>query len=128
MNPGDSPFTDVAELDGDPRDLIARRLILNHPWSDAWLLLALIYAREPADRGHLRAVGDFINHAIFTDEELEGGLERLVRSGHAIVVDDRFAPGPGVLDWYDEVTAGKSRTAVLKDLERVQTYLGTPPG
>ena len=56
--------------------------------SDAWLLLSLIYAREPAVRDHLRAVGDYINHAIFTNEELEGGLVRLERAGYAIAIED----------------------------------------
>jgi hypothetical protein len=59
-------------------------------WSDAWLLLSLIYAREPADRDHLRAVGDFINHAIFTDEELDSGLARLLQAGHATEHDGRL--------------------------------------
>jgi hypothetical protein len=93
-------------------------------WSDAWLLLSLIYAHEPADRDHLRMVGDFINHAIFTDEELDGGLARLVEHGHAIACDGRFGPGPQVLNWFATITAGKSRTYVFKDLERVETYLG----
>lgn len=33
-------------------------------WSDAWVLLSLIYAQAPAAREHLRLVGDSINHAI----------------------------------------------------------------
>jgi hypothetical protein len=93
-------------------------------WSDAWLLLSLIYAREPADRDHLRAVGDFINHAIFTDEELDGGLARLRRAGHAVEHEDRFGPSPRVVSWYEAVTAGRSRTAVHKDLQRVEGFLG----
>jgi hypothetical protein len=49
-------------------------------WSDAWLLLSLSYSGEPADREHLRSIGDFINHAIFNDEQLDGGLARLQRA------------------------------------------------
>lgn len=96
--------------------------------SDAWLLLSLIYAREPADRERLRNIGDYINHAIFTDEELEGGLARLLRSGHAVAEESRFAPSPQVLAWYTSITAGKSRTAVHKDLERVGKLLGIRKG
>ncbi|MGC3968499.1 MAG: hypothetical protein QM775_14310 [Pirellulales bacterium] len=92
--------------------------------SDAWLLLSLIYAREPSDRDHLRVVGDFINHAIFTDEELDGGLDRLMQAGHAVVEKGRYSPSPQVLAWYDSLTAGKSRTYVSKDLERVEKLLG----
>lgn len=69
-------------------------------WSDAWLLLALIYSGEPADRVRLRTIGDFINHAIF------------------------YSPSAEVLAWYRSTTAGKSRTAVHKDVERVNRFLG----
>jgi hypothetical protein len=54
-------------------------------WSDAWLLLSLIYGREPLDRQRIRDIGDYINHAIFTDEEVRGGLRRLLegKGGHS---------------------------------------------
>jgi hypothetical protein len=97
-------------------------------WTDAWLLLSLIYAREPSDRDHLRALGDFINHAIVNDEELEGGLLRLIQAGHAVGTDGRFAPSSQVLTWYNAITAGKARTYVFKDLERVETFLGIRTG
>jgi hypothetical protein len=93
-------------------------------WSDAWLLLSLIYSREPADRERLRFIGDSINHAIFTDEELDGGLARLQRAGHAVADDDKYSASPAVLAWYTSLTAGKSRTAVHTDLERVEGFLG----
>ena len=92
-------------------------------WSDAWLLLSLIYSRESADRERLRSIGDFINHAIFTDEELDGGLVRLQHAGYVIAANDRYSPSPAVLAWYAASTAGKSRTAVHKDLERVEGFL-----
>lgn len=116
----------ISRVRPPPVILFDRRLRSMFLWSDAWLLLSLIYARELADRDHLRAVGDYINHAIFTDEELDGGLERLVRKGHAVTVEDQFAPSREVLDWYTGVTAGKSRTAVHKDLERIRRFLGAP--
>lgn len=93
-------------------------------WSDAWLLLSVIYSGEPADRKRLRSIGDFINHAIFTDEELEGGLARLQRAGHVIAVGEKYSPGAEVSAWYTSITAGKARTAVHKDLERVKGFLG----
>ena len=92
--------------------------------SDAWLLLSLIYSRESADRDRLRSIGDFINHAIFTDEELDGGLARLQYAGHVIAASGRYSPSPAVLAWYAASTAGKSRTRVHKDLERVKKFLG----
>lgn len=93
-------------------------------WSDAWLLLSLIYSGEPADRERLRSIGDFINHALFTDEELDGGLARLQQAGHVTVHGDKHSASDAVLAWYTSITAGKSRTAVHKDLERVIGFLG----
>ena len=108
----------------DAPDESTMRLLLMFLWSDAWLLLSLIYARKPADSDLLRATGDFINHAIFTDEELDGGLGRLMGAGYAVKVGRQFAPSPGVLGWYDGITAGKTRTGVQKDIERVEKFLG----
>jgi hypothetical protein len=93
-------------------------------WSDAWLLLSLIYSGEPADRQRLRSIGDFINHAIFTDEELDGGLARLQQAGYVSVHGHKYSASAEVFAWYTSITAGKTRTAVHKDLERVNEYLG----
>ena len=94
------------------------------PWSDAWLLLSLLYSREPADRERIKSIGDFINHAIFTDEELEGGLARLIAAGHVEQVEERYVASSAVLDWYDH--AGPKRRYVHKDLERVREFLSLP--
>ena len=94
-------------------------------WSDAWLLLAILYARGPANRAKIKEIGDFINHAIFTDEELEGGLERLKRTGHVIEADGRFQPSPAVSSWYENVSP--KRSYVYKDLERVEGFLSVTP-
>lgn len=93
-------------------------------WSDAWLLLSLIYSGEPADHERLRSIGDHINHAIFTDEELDGGLARLQRAGHVSALGDKYSPSAAVLAWYKSITAGKTHTAVHKDVERVMGFLG----
>ncbi|MGH9962803.1 MAG: hypothetical protein ACREBC_37755, partial [Pyrinomonadaceae bacterium] len=63
--------------------------------SDAWLLLSIIYAGAPADsadRARIIEVGDSINHAIFTDEELEGGLSRLLSGGLIREGNGHFSP------------------------------------
>lgn len=91
-------------------------------WSDAWLLLAILYAQEPADRTETVAIGDWIQHAIFTDEELEGGLGRLLSAGLAIEIDGRFHPSPRVADWFEQASPKRSR--IYKDLERVEAFLG----
>jgi hypothetical protein len=51
-------------------------------------------------------------------------LARLEQAGHAVTNENRFAPSMQVLAWYDSITTGKSRTAVHKDLQRVEKFLG----
>jgi hypothetical protein len=51
-------------------------------WSDAWVLTAAyVAARNPVSLSDVVAAGDFINHAIFTDEELEHAFTRLTAAG-----------------------------------------------
>jgi hypothetical protein len=93
------------------------------PWSDAWLLLSLIYAREPSDRKRLREIGDFINHAVFTADQLRGGVRRLRAAGHLRRVGRKYTASEDVLGWYDEATKGKKSTQVATDLRRVKEFL-----
>ena len=52
--------------------------------SDAWLLTAAYVTEEnPVSLRSLFAAGDAINHAIFTDEEIDHGLTRLEAAGLA---------------------------------------------
>lgn len=88
--------------------------------SDGWLLLSVIYSGAPADRDRLREIGDRINFAIFTDEELEGGLARLRKAGHVIARRGNYTPSPAVKRWYTSARA----TKVHKDLERAWRFLG----
>ena len=90
--------------------------------ADAWVLLAVLYARAPADRDELVRVGDFINHALFTPEELEGGLRRLCVAGHVVEAAGRFAPSIALREWFR--AHSRTRSYVHKDLERVEDFLG----
>jgi hypothetical protein len=90
--------------------------------SDAWLLLALLYAQEPADRERIIRVGDGINHALFTDEKLEGGLQRLQAAGYVLEEVGRFHAAPALVAWYESVSPERAR--IRKDLERVERFLG----
>jgi hypothetical protein len=89
--------------------------------SDAWVLLAVIYAGEPADRQQIIAAGDHINHAIFMDEELEGGLRRLREAELIVESERRFTPSKEVQDWYK--MSGPRHRRVDRDLERVERLL-----
>jgi hypothetical protein len=53
-------------------------------WSDAWLLTAAYFTEEnPVSLRGLIGAGDAINHAIFTDNEIDHGLTRLSAAGLA---------------------------------------------
>jgi len=59
-------------------------------WSDAWLLLSVAIAQSEggASLDRVVAAGDYINHAIFTFDELDGGVQRLATAG-ILVVESR---------------------------------------
>jgi hypothetical protein len=63
-------------------------------WTDAWLLLAIIYSsgRKPAILKDIVGAGDAINHAIFNDEEFESGLYRLTQGGWVAESPPGFRP------------------------------------
>jgi hypothetical protein len=56
---------------------------MNFSGADDWVLLAVIHAGRggPVPMRAIVSCGDWINHAIFTYEELRGGLARLLRAG-----------------------------------------------
>ena len=90
--------------------------------SDAWVLLAIIYANRsgPATLDKIIGAGDGINHAIFLPNELEGGLARLTAGGYVIEANGTFAPTDKALTY-----SGSSRhsRAMLKELKAVQRML-----
>ena len=66
----------------------------NYLWSDAWLLTAIYGANladEPASLARVIGTGDFINHAIFTLAELNGGFSRLEKGGLITVHDQTYS-------------------------------------
>ena len=92
-------------------------------WSDAWLLLAIIYAGS--DGGNIKTIketGDFINHAIFIDEELEGGFRRLSQAGYIQELNGIYKATPVVWQAYDR--NGKPRRYVYKAVEDMEHFLG----
>ena len=106
--------------------MIEKKIKFN--WSDAWLLLSVIYAgSEGADLERIIAVGDGINHAIFNPDELESGLARLTSSGHIKEKNGVFFATLKIRRAFAKVSP--SRSAIHKDLERVETLIGaaTPP-
>jgi hypothetical protein len=93
-----------------------------HPWSDSWLLHAVIHAssNHPSDLAKLIAVGDHYNHAVFTHDELYGGLDRLVSQGWVIKQNNLFSASRLTLETYAPLQERKlSCHLEMKELESV---------
>jgi hypothetical protein len=64
-------------------------------WSDGWLLASIAYTyshedpNRPKTRHFIERIGDMLNAAIFTDDEIDGGVERLSEAGLAGRHDDK---------------------------------------
>jgi len=61
-------------------------------WSDVWLLTSIAWTDQSrgANLTDLIAVGDYINHAIFSAVELRRGLAKLSYSGYILERESRF--------------------------------------
>jgi hypothetical protein len=100
-----------------------RKKKIESNWSDAWLLLAIIYAGdEGANLERIIEVGDGIEHAIFNPEELESGLARLTSSGYIKEKNGVFRATPKVMSSYLKTTS--QRAYIHKDLERIEKLIG----
>lgn len=97
-----------------------------YQFADSWLLLAIIYAhnQKKSDLASIIAYGDYINHAIFTLEELQGGFFRLFKSGCVLKEKDEYIPSKEIIEFYKNSCS--SRKVVMKDLECVQEELRMP--
>lgn len=94
-------------------------------WSDAWLLLAIVYANKNG-RGSLDriiAAGDLINHAIFKPEELQSGLYRLTAGGYITKKGQDF----DVTENVRETSRKLSRRSgyIREELEQIELVLST---
>ena len=71
--------------------------------SDAWLLLAIIYAgrEEPSTLVDVIAAADYINHAVVVFEEKEDALARLSAGGYIAHTEDK--PQRAVLDEWEDM-------------------------
>lgn len=66
---------------------------IRYRWTDAWLLAAVDLAakNQPAELWQIILSGDNLNHALFTDEELESGLARLTQGRWITESTGRFS-------------------------------------
>ena len=82
-----------------------KRVDFHFAASDVWLLLAVIIASDDASARvpEIIAVGDGLNHAIFTRNEFSKGLYRLVSAGYVEEVNGEFRPTRLTLAKYEEI-------------------------
>jgi hypothetical protein len=96
---------------------------IEHNWSDAWLLLAIIYAgKEGANLERIIEVGDGIDHSIFNPDELESGLARLSANGYIREKHGVFSAKSKVMTAFLKTTS--PRSYIHKDLERIEKLIG----
>jgi len=94
-----------------------------YQWSDAWILLATVYKgqKRPALLSDVIAVADYIQHAIVTFEEMEGGLARLTAGGFLVDRGGKLSPSRRTMLFYRSVT--RPHRPVLKEQEDIQKLL-----
>ncbi|MEK6323922.1 MAG: hypothetical protein AABN33_19935 [Acidobacteriota bacterium] len=97
---------------------------IQYQWSDAWLLLATVHAsaNDEANIEGITEAGDGINHAIFSEEELAGGLSRLTTGGLVREKDGVFFPSSRVKRALSKTTI--SRRSIVKQLQETERLLG----
>lgn len=95
-------------------------------YADPWLLLAIIYSQKNgvSDLSNIIGYGDFINHAIFSLEELQGGLYRLTTTDYVVKVNNKFLPTNKIMRSYKQFT--KKRNPVDKELKFIRLELNAP--
>jgi hypothetical protein len=100
---------------------------MTHPWSDAWLLLAIgcRLSLEWISLAELIATADGIQHAVPTFEEVDGALARLAERGLVKLGRNQVGLTPSGLDL---LTRTKSpRKPLLDWQEELGRALGAAP-
>jgi hypothetical protein len=90
--------------------------------ADDWVLLAVAAAGHGRSAGlrDLVSCGDYINHAIFTFEELRGGLAHLLRAGLIRQTPDGWAATPAACR-----AIAASRRKLLKQFEAAKALIAS---
>jgi len=93
-------------------------------WSDAWFLLATIYAarESSAPLSEVIAAADYIQHAILTFEETEGALARLSENGYLAFSAGNISISEKTNEFYRSVT--KTRRKVLDEQKDLANFIG----
>jgi|WetSurMetagenome_2_1015567.scaffolds.fasta_scaffold165923_1 hypothetical protein len=95
--------------------------------SDAWLILSIAMGdtRKGSSLRDIIAVGDYINHAIFTGAELRRGLSKLLHAGYIREEGERFLlSGRKVKAGWKKIL--KTKRPVLRMWDEWEKFLGVP--
>jgi hypothetical protein len=95
--------------------------------SDALLLLAIAFARhgEGASLEDIIAVGDYIDHSIFSGLELRHGLSLLKRAGYINENEGQFLLAGAARDYWQPLK--EARKSINTFLKGFYTFLGVDP-
>lgn len=99
----------------------------NAQFTDAWILLSIALTARPdgADLRGIIAAGDYINHAIFTGDELRGGLTRLTARGWVMHDGSCFSLMGKARELSDTLHSSRqSVSRALKEFERLARSAG----
>jgi len=99
---------------------------LKFQYADPWLLLSILFACEngKSSLSDVICCGDFINHAIFSFEELQGGFSRLISSGYIFEENDQYYPTDKIAIPYSKFA--KKVKSVYKRLDFIRLELKAP--
>lgn len=100
----------------------------DYQWSDAWLLQAIICAggrENGASLFDIIRTGDGLNHAIFSNDELESGFARLTSGGLITAKGELFFATNEAVELYEQ--ASKRSGSPLTIRERLAKKLKAEP-
>jgi len=88
-----------------------------YEWSDVWLLQAIICGSgdQGASLYHIISIGDALNHAIFTDDELESGFVRLTEGGLIEELSERFFATEKAKEKYSKASSKPGSVLTIRD-------------
>ncbi len=98
---------------------------MNWTWSDALLLLSIISKdKNGTDLRGVISTGDYVNHAIFSFDELKSGLEKLIAINYVFIEQNRFFTTPKFNREYKKLKVPK---AMLKAVDQLYEVLKVKP-
>ncbi|HEX2907156.1 MAG TPA: hypothetical protein VHO69_09875, partial [Phototrophicaceae bacterium] len=103
-----------------------------HPqftFSDAWLLFSVAAAETPqgGTLAQIMAVGDMIDHSIFSGPELRRGFAKLIHVGYIQEIGNNFSLSGQAKDYWAALATDRKAKSLGKKFEKVQSFLGPRP-